>query len=344
MSLRIFNVHIEPLEERYSAQWERWYKDAFDTLGIKHLWVDGISYWLQESGKIETGQVLDCYKTHHWKFEQLQKIVACMMNDEFKDGDVLFFHDLWFPGIEAIKYIKDMTKSPVKIVGILHAGTWDKYDFTNRYGMGEWAKGFEQSIIALADEIFVATQFHKDLITADLNHPQKEWYSSKILVTGLPFEADQVRPFKMKKEKIVVFPHRLDPEKHPERFDILGKRLKQRHPDWQFIKSKEATKTKEQFYRLLARSAIAVSFADQETFGYSMLEASANGCYCVVPDKLSYREIAEYDEWIKDGNVEQTIAMVETLMKQHLGNRVPSQFTEYRTVDVVRRMFHLEGV
>ena len=43
-------------------------------------------------------------------------------------------------------------------------------------------------------------------------------------------------------------------------------------------------------FKLLAKSKVMVSFADQETFGYSTLESMALGNIVFVPDKLSYVE------------------------------------------------------
>ena len=99
------------------------------------------------------------------------------------------------------------------------------------------------------------------------------------------------------KENLIVFPHRLDGEKHPEVFDELARNLKKELPGWWFVKTKDVCKTKEDYYSLLGRAKIAVSCATQETFGYAMLEAAANGCYPITPDALSYAEMPIYNGW-----------------------------------------------
>jgi len=48
--------------------------------------------------------------------------------------------------------------------------------------------------------------------------------------------------------------------------------------------------TKEQLYKLMANSKAIVSFADQENFGFSTLEAATLGCALVLPDKVVYPE------------------------------------------------------
>ena len=52
----------------------------------------------------------------------------------------------------------------------------------------------------------------------------------------------------------------------------------------------QETANRDEYFKLLAKSKIMVSFALQETFGYSTLEAMALGNFVVVPDRLSYRE------------------------------------------------------
>ena len=114
--------------------------------------------------------------------------------------------------------------------------------------------------------------------------------SHKIVVTGFPFFSN-VKGEKVEKENIIVFPHRLDPEKNPQMFDELQERIEPFLPDWKFVKSKEVTKNKEEYYQLLAKSKIALSFADQETWGIAMQEALDFGCAVICPDRLSYPEM-----------------------------------------------------
>jgi hypothetical protein len=58
----------------------------------------------------------------------------------------------------------------------------------------------------------------------------------------------------------------------------------------QFIKTLEVCESKAQYYELLAKAKVAVSTAEHETFGISMVEAAWLGCFPVVPDSMSYPE------------------------------------------------------
>ena len=97
-----------------------------------------------------------------------------------------------------------------------------------------------------------------------------------------------------KKEDIIVFPHRLDEEKHPELFDLFVDKLNQKGFNFKAIKTIEETSSRDEYFKLLGRSKIMISFAEQETFGYSTLESMALDNYVIVPNKLSYCETVPF--------------------------------------------------
>lgn len=280
----IINIPIEKYEERYTEQWSRWFPDSYKELGLSFIDIQGEVL----TDKVINGQVLDYYGTNYFKFSQLMKLIKMIRENEITDEDILFFHDLWFPGIEALQYIRNMSGKKFQIWGILHAGTWDKNDFTYKTGMRNWGKYLERSWFQFFDKVFVGSLFHKELITKN-----NKGIKTEIIVSGLPFKAEEVVRIS-EKENIVVFPHRLDSEKQPQLFDKMKKILEKKYPNWQFVKTKDITKTKEEYFQLLGKSKIAVSFAKQETFGYAMLEAIANGCIPIVPNDLSYASMPIY--------------------------------------------------
>jgi glycosyltransferase involved in cell wall biosynthesis len=281
----IINIPIEPYEERYTKQWDRWFKEYFKVHSRKTLTVYGSSL----TTEIVDGSVLDVYGTHYYKFDQLKKIVSLLKMKVIKSGDRLFFHDLWFPGIEGIAYIRDMMKLDLRITGVLHAGTYDRNDFTFKAGMSKWGRSIEQGWLNIFDEVYLGSEYHRQLIKSTFKSKQK----ALLLVTGLPFKAEEVDR-STTKENIVVFPHRLDEEKQPEKFEQLKQELSSLYPEWKFIRTKDVCKTKEEYYQLLGKSKIAVSYAKQETFGYAMLEAIANRCHVIVPNRLSYHTMDIY--------------------------------------------------
>jgi hypothetical protein len=288
--MNLIHVPIELLEERYSQQWFHWFDAEFKKFKINALHV------LPPSGlkaEIQTGEFLDVIGTLEFKSEQLRWICSLFRNGQVSKETVFLIADSWFPGLEMLAYLRDALKIPFKIVGIFHAGTWDQHDFITKAGMRSWGKHCELAWFNILDAICVATQFHKKLIIESVDSVEKwsikDSLQNKIHVTGLPIYPDFVKP--TKKENIIVFPHRLAQEKNPECFNHLQQALAKDFCDWTFIKTKEVTHSKSEYYDILNRAKVAVSFADQETFGISMLESVLCGCIPIVPDKLSYKEL-----------------------------------------------------
>lgn len=316
--MKIYLVPIEPFEQRYTKDWLEWFTDYFTKNKVFHgvihgdCLVDGIS----------RGRFLDVTGTNFYKSVQLRQICELLHNDHVEDSDVFLFLDLWYPGIEMLSYIKDGLGLKFKIYGCLHAGTYDPFDFTAQMGMGRWGRQLEESWFSLVDGIFVATEFHKKLLfdnrTVDLD---------KIWVTGFPiYPHFNKKDIVLNHNKKVVFPHRLDPEKNPELFDQLRAVVQELLPSVHFIKTMELWEgDKQLYYDLLKESSVAVSFADQETWGIAMMESVMAGCLPLVPNRLSYQELYDpifrfdtFDEAI--GKLVRMLAPSETFIAAYANN------------------------
>jgi len=93
------------------------------------------------------------------------------------------------------------------------------------------------------------------------------------------------------KQDSIIFPHRLNEEKNPKSFDILKMCLQDTDPDIACVKTFDVCKSKDEYYQELMKHKLAVSFADQETWGIAMQECVFAGCLPLVPDRLSYSEM-----------------------------------------------------
>lgn len=285
---KIINVPIEPLEERYSQQWAKWWPREFNKLDLTYHSVPGKTL----TNTIEQGAFLDVIGTNYYKASQLQYIMQALYNGKIEDGDTFLFHDLWFPGMEMLAYVRDALKLKFNITGILHAGTYDPHDYISKAGMERWGAKQEESWFQFVDEIYVATEFHKRMICKN-----RVVSSLKIKVTGLPifpeFDLGDInQPESFSKKDWVVFPHRLDKEKNPDTFDALDLAVT-RDGDSPicFFKTKDYWTNKGDYFRQLLQSKVAVSCADQETWGIAMQESVFAGCIPLVPDRLSYQEM-----------------------------------------------------
>ena len=316
--MHIVLLPIEPLEERYSRQWLDWTLEFFNSTGhFGHQVPKDLTYdvLLPESYEsIQNGQFLDCIKTNAFKAKQLQMAVDWISKQDERvlrtPETVFFLHDGWFPGIEMLAYIRNSMGYSFRIAACLHAGTWDVHDFIYRTGMQPWASRLESAWFTIYDHVFVATDFHKELIIkSGVLGP----LSCPISITGFPiFSPDDNGPLlrkyaryteprkpKKKRKDLVVFPNRLAPEKRPALFDALADRAS-KMPELShlsFVKTMDECKgltprdAKRKYYDMLRSAKYAVSFSTQETWGIAMQESVMLGCIPIVPSRLSYKEM-----------------------------------------------------
>lgn len=297
----LYVLPIESLEERYSAHWNENFPAALAKEGVRFVTVH--PEMPHNKNKISRGQFLDVVRTNEFKAKQLAWLLNWVDEGRIKDGDVIFLHDGWFPGIEMLFYVRDGLGLKFKIAVMLHAGTYDPHDFLSQKKMGRWAAAMETAWWSEVDAVFVATNSHREMLL-------KERFlgGTPVRVTGFPlFEEPLILPY-LEKQNIVVFPHRLAPEKQPEEFEKLKELCSSRLPDWQFIRTKDVCKNKQEYHELLCRSKIAVSCALQETWGIAQQEALFRGCLPVVPDRLSYVEL--YNHAFRYKSLEQAAEMI----------------------------------
>jgi len=186
-----------------------------------------------------------------------------------------------------------------KIAGMWHAGSYDPQDFLGRLIKDKsWSYNFERSLYHAIDYNFFATQFHIDLFWKTIIPIQGNWSQTmldheivrnKIVRTGLPltFLPDVLEPYKhIEKEDIILFPHRLAPEKQPEIFRDLAVRM----PQYKFIVAQDSQLSKDEYHKLIAKSKIVFSANLQETLGISPYEGTLLGALPLLPNRLSYCE------------------------------------------------------
>jgi hypothetical protein len=281
----LINIPIEPLEERYSKQWNTYFDEWLEDYPDKHITVKPLMP-VTFDDEIHDGAFLDVLGTTYYKSQQIASIVYSVKKGEIpRDKSVIFLlHDGWFP-VEQLAYMRDMLGCyNWRFVGLFHAGTYDRWDRTAQKGMSIWGEDLENSWFNIYDAVIVASNFHKRMLINT-----RHIFHDKIHV--IPWKVEIPDMNHLHKENIVVFPHRLDLEKQPEVFRCMTADLVKNYHDWKFIWAKEICDTKNDYYRLLHKSRISVSCALQETFGIAMVESVLAGCIPVVPDRLSYKEM-----------------------------------------------------
>lgn len=328
---RIHYFPLEPEPMRYSEYLDEQITNHFHANACQvYRYETGLSFE-QKASKLPAGQFLNAPKTIFWKMRQLAQLAENYRTGVVQDGDTVFLSDLWCPGIEAIRYLDFFTQKRVRLIGLLHAGSYTDTDFVRQ--LERWAGPQENVWFDIFDRIIVFSEFHrrdvlqKRLISAD-----------KIIVSRLPIQVDRIKLLsKDKKSPTVVFNGRLCDEKQPHLFqklehDVRDVLVRTRCPfygDLKFVSTQLNQFTKEEYYQLLGQSAVAVSFALQENFGIAMIEAAVAGCVPVVPNRLAYPEFYKADNLYADWD-DCVQKVVRGLYKSFLYNTKKEDQTEKR--------------
>jgi hypothetical protein len=126
-----------------------------------------------------------------------------------------------------------------------------------------------------------------DTETAQLRYIKE----NKIVRTGWPMEymQDTLLMYKnMPKRDLILFPHRIAPEKQVEIFRDLAQHL----PQYEFVVCQDQQLTKNEYHNLLGEAKMVFSANLQETLGISWYEGAVVDAIPLVPDRLSYTEMA----------------------------------------------------
>jgi hypothetical protein len=208
---------LEPYKARYTLQLQEWNRAVFERRGIDYHIVPGLN--LDNSQKISVGQVLDAHGRTYFGMSQMMNLVRMMQQGEVTSEDVVFFEDMFQPGIESLPYIMqqcDPSMRPRIAVRCL-AQTIDPDDFVHVWGMQEWMGHYEKMVDSFAD-IILATNEEMAM------HMKVAGWRGKIYnISGLAFGKEEVRsrvpgelkPFTERAYR-VGFAARWDQEKQPD--------------------------------------------------------------------------------------------------------------------------------
>ncbi len=222
-----------------------------------------------------------------------------------KSGDKILFTDAWHPGVIQAKYMSELLDIPVEIHAIWHAGSYDPQDFLGRKIKDKrWSLNFEKSLYHAIDYNYFATDFHKNMfmmnVLSDVSWNYDDIIESghKMIRSGQPHNLlvenmqkeynawKEGEEFPIKRD-LILFPHRIAPEKQPEIFKDLAESM----PQYEWVMCQEQTLTKKEYHKLLFESKMVFSANLQETLGIGAMEAILAGSLPFVPDRLSYSEM-----------------------------------------------------
>ena len=292
---RIFLVDLEAVETRYTGQWKTHVPELLRKAGHN---VNIISGPTDIPSATTPGAFLNFGGTNIYKASQVEQMGRLFCNGSVHPGDHFIFTDAWHPGIINLKYMSELLGIPVITHGLWHAGSYDPQDFLGRLvGDKPWVRHAEKSFFAAFDHNYFATQFHidmfcKNLLEDTLEDTVQEFIKEdKIVRSGWPMEymQDTLVMYKnMPKRDLILFPHRIAPEKQVEIFRDLKHWL----PQYEFVVCQDQQLTKNEYHNLLGEAKLVFSANLQETLGISWYEGALVDATPMVPDRLSYSEMA----------------------------------------------------
>jgi hypothetical protein len=292
---KIFLVDLEAVETRYTGQWKTHLPALLRKRGHDVQIISG-----PEDIPTATtpGAFLNFGGTNIYKSSQVEQMGRLFCNGAVHPGDHFIFTDAWHPGIINLKYMSELLGIPVVTHGLWHAGSYDPQDFLGRLvGDKPWVRHAEKSFFAAFDHNYFATKFHIDMFCDELLWETLEDTirdfkdEGKIVKSGWPMEymPNTLMMYKnMPKRDLILFPHRIAPEKQLPIFEDLKKHL----PQYEFKVCQEYPLTKNEYHNMLGEAKLVFSANLQETLGISWYEGALVDAIPMVPDRLSYSEMA----------------------------------------------------
>jgi glycosyltransferase involved in cell wall biosynthesis len=298
----IWIFSLEPLESRNTQQWHSHVPLLLkNKLGDRFnvVQVDGV----QKNSQLTPGAFLNFSDTNYWKSAQMCAFLEQHNQGKTSPTDHFIFTDAWNPTVIQLKYMSDLLGFNWTLHGLWHAGSYDSQDFLGRLvGDEPWVRHAEKSFFWAFDHNYFATDFHINMFVTNLlnnGFNVGEWKqedvdnlkkSGRIVRTGWPMEYMEnalVEYKNMEKRDLILFPHRIAPEKQVEIFRDLKEHL----PQYEFVVCQDQYLTKNEYHNLLGEAKLVFSANLQETLGISCYEGAVVDAIPMVPDRLSYSEM-----------------------------------------------------
>jgi hypothetical protein len=369
---KLFYMGLEAYNARYTLQLTEWNKRVFERRGYDVVYVPGET--LDNNQKIVTGQVLDAHGRSYFGMSQMMNLVKMMQQGKVTSEDVIYFEDMFQPGIESLPYIIDQCDEdnmPRIFVRCL-AQSIDPDDFVHVWGMDKWMRAYEQMVCSSVDGVLATNE---EMVA----HMRVAGWDVPIYnISGLAFGKNEViervggkiKPFNDRRMR-VVFSARWDQEKQPDFYMDLIDAWNVRYPskDVEFVvcsggelksnndsymartrKMAEDGKLviydnldKNKYYEIVNDSRVVFNCALQDWVSNTVSEADALGCNVLYPAYRSFPETFANDPerlyipW----SIDDAIAKLDVLLKKAHPNM--GKISDYTDGTIDRICDILEG-
>ena len=375
---KLFYMGLESYEARYTLQLQDWNEREFKKHDIDYEIIKGEE--LDNSKAIVTGSVLDAHGRSYYSLSQTMNLVQKMKNGEITSDDVIFYEDMFTPGLECLPYIMDQSPEEYRPKVFLRflAQTTDPDDFLIREGMFDWMRRYEQMVDEFVTGIIVASEeFVAHLRTAGFKKP--------IYVTGLPFGKEEVqeripnpKPL-LERSNRVGFAARWDDEKQPHFYMDLAEEYYKIDPSVEFaifcghpeLKSSDQEYVdralalqegntanfkiytglkKDEYYNLLADSRVLFNCALQDWVSNTVSEADSFGTLTLYPAYRSFPEVFAnngrhlYVPWSMEDCVSKLSNMFDDINTGNLSEYSIGKISDYQNGTIERTLKVLAGL
>ena len=232
---------LESYEARYTLQLTEWNRRVFEKRGLDIVYVPGET--LDNSKSIVVGQVLDAHGRSYFSMSQLMNLVRMMREGEVTSEDVVYFEDMFQPGIESLPYIMDQVPARMRprIFVRCLAQAIDPDDFVHVWGMAGWMNTYEKMVNELVQKSNGAVLATNEEMVAHMRIAG--WTAPIYNISGLAFGKEEVlgriggkaniKPFTERSLR-VGFAARFDQEKQPGFFMDFAEAYQERFPQVEF--------------------------------------------------------------------------------------------------------------
>jgi len=320
---KLYYMGLEPYKARYTLQLQDWNETVFKKRKLDYVIVPGET--LSNDQAIVTGQVLDAHGRTYFGMSQLMNLIKMMKAGELTNEDVIYFEDMFQPGIESLPYI-------LKQIGSAHrpriyvrclAQSIDPDDFVHVWGMQHFMGHYEKMVDSFVDGVLATNE---EMV---MHMKIAGWKAPIYNISGLAFgkaevqsRVTHIKPFADRKYR-VVFSARWDQEKQPDFYMDLIEQYFHHNPkstlefcvcSGSLLKSNNEsymTRTRELFlagklkiyenlekndyYNIVNDSRVVFNCALQDWVSNTVSEADSLGCNVLYPAYRSFPETFSND-------------------------------------------------
>ena len=315
---KLYYMGLEPYKARYTLQLQDWNTAVFDARGIDYVVVPGET--LSNDQAIVTGQVLDAHGRTYFGMSQLMNLIRMMKAGELNHEDVVYFEDMFQPGIESLPYIMDQIDPSLRprIFVRCLAQSIDPDDFVHVWGMAKWMGHYEKMVDSFVSGVLATNE---EMV---MHMKIAGWQAPIYNISGLAFgkaevqsRVAEIKPFADRKMR-VVFSARWDQEKQPDFYmDLIeawhaqpgleevefcvcsGGKLKS-NSDSYMQRTRDLVSRglltiyedleKNEYYNIVNDSRVVFNCALQDWVSNTVSEADALGCNVLYPAYRSFPE------------------------------------------------------